>query len=127
MIKYNKESQEWIFEPKKVTLTDRETERIKYTDDAEYFQEMADKHDFITVNSIEDFVPTTEQKQRLADINSVETDQRFAGTYTNYVKTGELPANYIGKLKDIKVKKEQSLQDTDIAELLMTLVEQGVI
>ena len=127
MIKYDREQQEWLFQPKKVTLTNRNNQETKYTDDVEYYQEMSDKHDFITIDNVENFVPIAEQEQRLVDINSIETDQRFAGTYTNYVKTGELPTDYIGKLKDIKIKKEQTSQDTDISELLYELMLQGVI
>ena len=127
MIKYDREQQEWLFQLKKVTLTNRNNQETKYTDDVEYYQEMSDKHDFITIDNVENFVPIAEQEERLADINSIETDQRFTGTYINYVKTGELPTDYIGKLKDIKIKKEQTSQDTDISELLYELMLQGVI
>ena len=127
MIKYDREQQEWLFQPKKVTLTNRNNQETKYTDDVEYYQEMSDKHDFITIDNVENFVPIAEQEERLADINSIETDQRFTGTYINYVKIGELPTDYIGKLKDIKIKKEQTSQDTDISELLYELMLQGVI
>jgi hypothetical protein len=127
MIKYDREQQEWLFQPIKVTLTNRNNQETKYTDDVEYYQEMSDKHDFITIDNVENFVPIAEQEERLADINSIETDQRFTGTYINYVKIGELPTDYIGKLKDIKIKKEQTSQDTDISELLYELMLQGVI
>ena len=62
MIKYDREERKWIFKPKIVTLTDRGTERVKYTDDVEYYEDMADKHDFITVDKVEDFEPTDKEK-----------------------------------------------------------------
>ena len=127
MIKYDRENQKWVFYPKKITITDRGTERIKYTDDVSYYEEMANKHDFLTVDKVEDFEPTQTQLDRLAGINSIETDQRFTGTYVNYIQTGELPTDYIGKLKDLKIKKGQSMQDNDIADLLFELMNKGVI
>ena len=88
-----RQGNQWIVYPYTVTYSNTRTDEDNVTKPAtpskEWWHELGEDHDFITIHSIDSFEPTEEQLQRYEEVKRMPED--FTSVYENYVKDGALP------------------------------------
>ena len=98
---------EWRIAPYKVTFTHNGTENEKYTDNQEYWETFAEKWGITDLSFVE-VNPSTEQLERLADVQYI--DRAYQYECSVYVEKGEFPEGRNHALKDVQYRKDNEAQ-----------------
>ena len=129
MIYYNGK---WVACDYKAIFESRGEQQEKYIHNKQRWLDMEEQHEHISSMTFEGFSLTTEQQNRLGELNEINFPLEFKSVAIDYVKNGEvsnekLPKSYSKPLGNFKILLEQKTQDNDISELLYELMQKGVI
>lgn len=106
-----------------VTFQDRGQERTKYIKDRERYERLEEMHDHIIDMSFEKLEFTDDQNDRLEEIIGAGLPEGFGSIGRKYVETGKFPEGYNHPLEYLKIAKEQSDQDENIADAFYEIMK----
>jgi predicted mannosyl-3-phosphoglycerate phosphatase (HAD superfamily) len=107
----------------RVTLQNRGVEDVHYTNFRTYWENMVAKHDHLTNLNFEEVTFSAEQDARLQEISGLGIPQGFQSQVREYVETGNFPDGYDHPLASLKINKEQSDQNKEIADAFFEIMK----
>ena len=84
----NKKNNKWQLCQYKVIHKSHGNEQVHYTNDKDYWRETVDKHDHLTDLRFEEMDFTSEQKERLEELNQMDISEAYMSVSRDMVREG---------------------------------------
>jgi hypothetical protein len=104
-------------------LQNRGVEETHYANFRTHWEDTVAKHDHLTNLNFEEVTFSAEQDVRLQEISELDIPQGFQSQVREYVETGNFPGGYDHPLASLKINKEQSDQNKEIADAFFEIMK----